>query len=96
MGVGKRLCADPAVEDHRSLCNAAARVVGGICHRYGAAYTNLQPRITKALFEAVADSARPLSTRYGAWLPSQGCVPRPLLGGHVRNCLRPGPRLGSD
>ena len=66
MGVGKRLCADPAVEDHRSLCNAAARVVGGICHRYGAAYTNLQPRITKALFEAVADSARPLSTQYGA------------------------------
>ena len=66
MGVGKRLCADPAVEDHRSLCNAAARVVGGICHRYGVAYTNLQPRITKALFEAVADSARPLSTQYGA------------------------------
>ena len=88
MGVGKRLCADPAVEDHRSLCNAAARVVGGICHSYGAAYTNLQPRITKALLAPASSccsfpsSEGPiihrLTTRFGAAAEGKGSDDAPV------------------
>ena len=34
--------------------------------RYGSVYTNLQPRITKTLYEAFGDSKKPLPTQYGA------------------------------
>jgi hypothetical protein len=34
--------------------------------RFGKAYTNLQPRITKTLINAFLDLSRPLTTHYGA------------------------------
>ncbi len=34
--------------------------------RFGSAYLNLQPRITKTLLHAFADLTRPLTTHYGA------------------------------
>ena len=61
--VGKRLCSDPATEDHWKLRDLSAGVVATVCRRFGASYPNLQPRITKALFEALADPSKPLATQ---------------------------------
>ena len=47
--LNKRLCADPASEDHWRLRDAAAGVVATICRRFGAS-NDLQPRITRVSF----------------------------------------------
>jgi len=64
--VGKRLCASPATEDHWQLRDRAASLVATICARHGGVYANLQPRVTRALFEALADAGKPLTSVYGA------------------------------
>jgi len=63
--VGKKLCSRPT-EDHWTLRDLAAHIATTICYRYGSTYTNLQPRITKTLFEAFSDKRKPLTTLYGA------------------------------
>lgn len=63
--VGRRLCENPN-EDHWELRDYAASLVALICLRFGKAYTNLQPRITKTLINAFLDLSRPLTTHYGA------------------------------
>jgi hypothetical protein len=64
--VGKRLCQDPATEDHWSLREFAALLTAEICRKYGDAYHTLQPRITKTLLHAFLDPSKPLTTHYGA------------------------------
>jgi len=63
--VGRRLCEDPS-EDHWELRDYSASLVAFICQRFGKAYANLQPRITKTLINAFLDLQRPLTTHYGA------------------------------
>ncbi|KND01396.1 TATA-binding protein-associated factor TAF6 [Spizellomyces punctatus DAOM BR117] len=64
--VAKRLCADPATDDHWTLRTYAAKLISYICNQYGATYQSLQPRITKTLLRAFLDPLKPLSTNYGA------------------------------
>ena len=35
------------------------------CQRFGGAYENLQPRVTRQLLRALLDPTRPLTTHYG-------------------------------
>ncbi len=46
---------------HVSSCHVMCSV-----SRFGSAYRNLQPRITKTLVQAFLDPAKPLTTHYGA------------------------------
>eukprot|EP00658_Telonema_sp_P-2_P063294 TRINITY_DN5201_c0_g2_i2.p1 TRINITY_DN5201_c0_g2~~TRINITY_DN5201_c0_g2_i2.p1 ORF type:complete len:200 (+),score=35.91 TRINITY_DN5201_c0_g2_i2:198-797(+) len=63
--VGKSLCQTPA-EDHWSLREYSAKLVHIVCSRFGTAYPNLQPRITRTLIHALLDPLKPLTTHYGA------------------------------
>eukprot|EP00698_Gefionella_okellyi_P004198 TRINITY_DN13910_c0_g1_i1.p1 TRINITY_DN13910_c0_g1~~TRINITY_DN13910_c0_g1_i1.p1 ORF type:complete len:436 (+),score=98.10 TRINITY_DN13910_c0_g1_i1:47-1354(+) len=63
--LGKRLCAS-AMDDHWQLRDYAANLVGVVCKKFGRAYSDLQPRITKTLSRAFLDPAKPLTTHYGA------------------------------
>eukprot|EP00697_Spironema_sp_BW2_P003425 gnl/Spiro4/14570_TR7852_c0_g1_i1.p1 gnl/Spiro4/14570_TR7852_c0_g1~~gnl/Spiro4/14570_TR7852_c0_g1_i1.p1 ORF type:complete len:564 (-),score=137.22 gnl/Spiro4/14570_TR7852_c0_g1_i1:8-1639(-) len=63
--VGKRLCASPS-EDHWALRRTAADLVAYVCRRFGHAYHELQPRVTKTLLHALLDPSRPLTTHFGA------------------------------
>ena len=53
--------------------------------RYGSVYTNLQPRITKTLYEAFGDSKKPLPTQYGAIIGITNLGT--WSGEHERRCL---------
>ncbi|KAI9098749.1 hypothetical protein DFS34DRAFT_618796 [Phlyctochytrium arcticum] len=64
--VAKRLCDDPATEDHWSLRSYAAQLVSFICTRYGSTYQSLQPRVTKTLLRAFLDPLKSYRTNYGA------------------------------
>jgi transcription initiation factor TFIID subunit 6 len=63
--VGKFLCAGPS-EDHWGLRQFSCRLIALVCSKYGHAYTNLQPRITKTLVRALLDPSCPLPTHYGS------------------------------
>ncbi len=63
--VARRLGAAPA-DDHWALRRRAAALVARACARFGGAYENLQPRVTRQLLRALLDPARPLTTHYGA------------------------------
>jgi transcription initiation factor TFIID subunit 6 len=63
--VAKNLGGSPA-EDHWSLRDAAAAMVGLIIARYGADYPDVQTRISRQLLTAFLDPGRPLATHYGA------------------------------
>ena len=61
--VAKRLCKS-VEEDHWSATTPMA-AVAFICAKFGAAYQNIQPRLTRTLLRALLDT-KPLSTHYGA------------------------------
>ncbi len=63
--VGKRLCSSVS-DDHWALRDYAASLVALVCKRFGFAYSDLQPRITKTLVAAFLDPNKPLTTHYGA------------------------------
>jgi transcription initiation factor TFIID subunit 6 len=63
--LGKRLCLS-ATEDHWSLRRYAARIAASVCRRFGHAYEDLLPRITKTLMRYLVDPQQPLTTHYGA------------------------------
>ncbi|KAF9188837.1 hypothetical protein BGZ51_000295 [Haplosporangium sp. Z 767] len=65
--VGKRLGETPQ-EDHWSLRSTAIDILLLICHKYGASYHTLQPRVTRTLLRAFLDPEKPLTTHYGAIL----------------------------
>ncbi len=64
--LGKRLCEDPAVEDHWSLREHAAAITATICQRYGNVYGTLIPRVTRTLIKTLLDQEKPLTSHYGA------------------------------
>lgn len=49
----------------QALRRRAAGLVAAACRRFGGAYENLQPRVTRQLLRALLDPARPLTTHYG-------------------------------
>lgn len=79
--MGKSLCSDPS-EDHWTLRDQAAGLIGLIVGCYGSAFVTLQPRLAKVgcvlfvvsvcnlsdqtLSGALLDFGRPLATLYGA------------------------------
>ncbi|BDA47338.1 Transcription initiation factor TFIID subunit 6 [Coccomyxa sp. Obi] len=63
--VAKNLGGSPA-EDHWSLRDAAAALVGLVIARFGSDYPDVQTRISRQLLKAFLDPARPLATHYGA------------------------------
>mmetsp|Transcript_4327 Transcript_4327/g.5968 ORF Transcript_4327/g.5968 Transcript_4327/m.5968 type:complete len:487 (+) Transcript_4327:127-1587(+) len=63
--LGKGLCAHPS-EDHWGLRDRSAQIAAYICRKFGEVYESLPPRVSKTLFEALADENKPLSTHYGA------------------------------
>ncbi|CAL8472209.1 g11751 [Coccomyxa elongata] len=63
--VAKNLGGSPA-EDHWSLRDAAAALVGLVIARFGSEYPDVQTRISRQLLKAFLDPARPLATHYGA------------------------------
>lgn len=63
--VGKRLCSSPR-QNHWALRDYAAKIVQRICFRYGKKYSNVQPRFTRTVTDALSDVKRPLTTHYGA------------------------------
>ena len=63
--VAKNLGGSPA-EDHWSLRDAAAALVGLVIARFGSEYPDIQMRISRQLLKAFLDPARPLATHYGA------------------------------
>lgn len=65
--VGRRLCASPR-DNHWTLRDYTAVLVGRICRQFGKDYQTLQPRITRTLVDALDNVKRPLTTHYGAIL----------------------------
>ncbi|KAL6057925.1 histone H4-like TAF Taf6, SAGA complex subunit [Balamuthia mandrillaris] len=78
--VGRRLCENPT-EDHWALRDYAANLISLVCQRFGDAYKNLQPRVSKTLLDAFMDLTKPLTTHYGA------IVGLTALGHHVVQLL---------
>jgi len=72
--VAKNLGAS-AAEDHWSLRDSAAAVVGAIIGRFGQEYPDVQTRISRQLLKAFLDPSKPLATHYGA----RSCCP-PVTG----------------
>ncbi len=70
--VAKNLGGSPA-EDHWSLRDAAAALVGLVIARFGSEYPDVQTRISRQLLKAFLDPARPLATHYGA-RPRNPCI----------------------
>uniref|UniRef100_A0A7S3PQ78 TATA box binding protein associated factor (TAF) histone-like fold domain-containing protein n=1 Tax=Aplanochytrium stocchinoi TaxID=215587 RepID=A0A7S3PQ78_9STRA len=62
--VSKRLCLK-GFEDHWSLRNLAATLIKKVCDQYAETYADLQPRITKTLFDALKEKKKPMTTQYG-------------------------------
>ncbi|KAJ4826021.1 hypothetical protein Tsubulata_023013 [Turnera subulata] len=53
-------------DNHWELRNFTANLVASICKRFGHAYHNLQPRITRTLLHAFLDPSKSLPQHYGA------------------------------
>lgn len=88
--VAKNLGASSA-EDHWSLRDSAAAVVGAIIGRFGREYPDVQTRISRQLLKAFLDPSKPLATHYGACprCPSDWLQPQrssQLLFGHSQLC----------
>ncbi len=64
--VARRLGPGAPGADHWALRRRAGALVAAACGRFGAAYENLQPRVTAQLLRALLDARRPLATHYGA------------------------------
>ena len=64
--VGKKLCANPATENHWRLRHLAAYVLREIMGRYADKFADMQPRLTFTLSETLKDPNKPLPTHYGA------------------------------
>ena len=62
--VAKSLGSSPA-EDHWSVRDAAGALLRGVVAKFGAAYADLAPRISRQLLRAFLDAAKPLTTHYG-------------------------------
>eukprot|EP00240_Pyramimonas_obovata_P005207 CAMPEP_0118942302 /NCGR_PEP_ID=MMETSP1169-20130426/35919_1 /TAXON_ID=36882 /ORGANISM="Pyramimonas obovata, Strain CCMP722" /LENGTH=428 /DNA_ID=CAMNT_0006887303 /DNA_START=376 /DNA_END=1658 /DNA_ORIENTATION=+ len=73
--VAKRLSKE-ATEDHWRLRDYSASTLALVCGRFGAAYPNIQPRVTRTLVRAFLDPARPLATHYGAIMGLASLGPR--------------------
>eukprot|EP00959_Pyramimonas_sp_CCMP1952_P115617 2416907-Pyramimonas_sp.AAC.3 len=54
------------LQDHWRLRDYSASTLALVCGRFGPAYPNIQPRVTRTLVRAFLDPARPLATHYGA------------------------------
>lgn len=63
--VAKRLGGN-SLEDHWPLRDFTASIVAFICRRFGSAYLNLQPRVTRTLLHAFMDPKRAITQQYGA------------------------------
>lgn len=63
--VAKKLGND-STDEHLVLRAQAARSVADVCEDYGDDYVSLRPRVAKTLVDALADTSKPLATRYGA------------------------------
>ncbi|XP_068636655.1 transcription initiation factor TFIID subunit 6-like isoform X2 [Aristolochia californica] len=59
--LGNRLC-----DNHWELRDFTANLVTLICKRFGHAYHNLQPRVTRTLLHAFLDPMKALTQHYGA------------------------------
>ncbi|GLT50928.1 hypothetical protein SLA2020_243830 [Shorea laevis] len=53
-------------DSHWELRNFAAKLVASICKRFGHAYHNLQPRVTRTLLHTFLDPSKALPQHYGA------------------------------
>ncbi|GLT59504.1 hypothetical protein SLA2020_323180 [Shorea laevis] len=53
-------------DNHWELRNFAAKLVASICKRFGHAYHNLQPRVTRTLLHTFLDPSKALPQHYGA------------------------------
>ncbi|KAL0000710.1 hypothetical protein SO802_014491 [Lithocarpus litseifolius] len=63
--VAKRL-GNRSSDNHWELRNFTANIVASICKRFGHAYYNLQPRVTRTLLHAFLDPTKALPQHYGA------------------------------
>ncbi|XP_021724539.1 transcription initiation factor TFIID subunit 6-like isoform X1 [Chenopodium quinoa] len=63
--VAKRL-GNRLADNHWELRDFAAKLVASICKRFGHAYSNLQPRLTRTLVNAFLDPKRAITQHYGA------------------------------
>ncbi|KAL9244009.1 hypothetical protein vseg_017830 [Gypsophila vaccaria] len=63
--VAKRL-GNRMADNHWELRDFTAKLVASICKRFGHAYNNLQPRLTKTLVNAFLDPKRAITQHYGA------------------------------
>ena len=82
--VAKSLGTSPA-EDHWAVRDAAARLLEGIIAKFGAAYADLQPRISRQLLKAFLDPAKPLTTHYGDCLAA---IPTSSYSVFMPTCLK--------
>lgn len=64
--VAKKLGENPASQEHYSLRDFSASLLGLICQRFGDVYHTLKPRITRTLLKAFLDNKKPFTTHYGA------------------------------
>lgn len=64
--LGKRLCEDPATDDHWTLRRLAATMVAYVCGTFGHAYDVLVPRVLKTMTKTLGDVDKPLPSHYGA------------------------------
>ncbi|KAJ7567434.1 hypothetical protein O6H91_02G146900 [Diphasiastrum complanatum] len=63
--VAKRL-GGKSSENHWELRDFAAQLIAFVCQRFGHAYHNLQPRVTRTLLHAFMDPKRAMTQHYGA------------------------------
>ncbi|PVZ98363.1 hypothetical protein BB558_002420 [Smittium angustum] len=63
--LGKNLCND-YTENHWSLRDTAASLIGLLCTTYGQSYHTLMQRLSRTFIRSVLDPSLPLETHYGA------------------------------
>eukprot|EP00898_Chlorokybus_atmophyticus_P009029 jgi/Chlat1/9127/Chrsp97S08388 len=63
--VARRL-GSKAIDNHWGLRDYAASLIAFVCNRYGHAYQDLQPRVTRTLVRTFLDPSRAMTQHYGA------------------------------
>ena len=64
--INKQVCLRPEAEDHWSLRESAAKILGDICKKYSNSVNGIQSRITRVLSQAVNNNTQGLAVHYGA------------------------------
>ncbi len=64
--LNRHLCIRAEAEDHWSLRDSAAKILGDVCKKYSNSVNNIQTRLTRILSQALNNTTQGLAVHYGA------------------------------